>query len=431
MIQRVVRVVQTVVLVGGGLLLFFTLMEMLRAYQTLHTLHPVAGTLFGILLLAAVLTLAVWYGATVGRRPRVLHAPVGVNPATAQGAELRAYARFQARLLRRLAANPQVPPAQQARLQRQSERVREALAAGSDAADLSRCVRDTQDQFITPVVEPLDTRARDEVAGSVRDVMLAVTLSPWRTIDLLVVLARNLRMVVRVMTIYNARPPLREQLYILRDVFTVVVTVNFLSYGSQLFQKLTSSVPILGRFTDDIAQGVGAGLLTSVSGHAAIGRCRSYGCWDAQEAERSIRANLQRFLGDVKQIIVNDVLLRLRRSVEAQMPEPERPADLQTQLREGVSEALDESAGFLDVLIVRPALATGRGVAGTGILMGRAITRSGQVTGAALASSGRWIERCTLDLWHRVQTLRKRDADGAKPEAGGGGDPTPPETRKP
>ncbi len=418
MMQRLFRYLQTGALVAGGLLLFFTLMETLRAYQTLRAAHPVLGHGFGLLVLVLLVVLVGAYVRTLARRPRLLRPPVGIDPATAVGSPLRAYARFQIRLVRRLATNPHLPESLRTPLRQQGDRLHESLAAGANAADLARCVRETQETAVAPAIKPLDALAEAEVARSVRDVMLAVTLSPWRTIDLLVVLARNLRMAARVVVIYHARPPLREQALIMRDIFTVVVTVNFLNYGSRLFQSLTSSVPLLGRFTDDLAQGVGAGLLTSVTGHAAIDRCRAYSGWELVAAERSIRANLHRFLGDVKQIVVTDVLQRLRRPVEAQMPEPERPADLQNRLREGVSAALDESAGFLDVLIVQPALATGRGVAGTGLWMGRCAMRGGEAVADLLGAARRRTASTSRSLWaglRRTLTPHRRP-DAAPPK---------------
>jgi len=395
MIQRILRLVYTAALVAGGLVLFFTLIECLRAYTTLRDVHPMLGTVFGIAVLVGIAVLLVWYVVTIGRRPGVLLPPAGVNPETATGAPLRAFARYQIRLLRRLSENPSVEPARRETARRQSERLREALAAGSHAADLSLTVRHATEHAIAPVLEPLDALARTEVARSVRDVMLGVTLSPWRTADLLVVLYRNLRMTARVMEIYNTRPPLREQVLILRDVFTVVATVNFLSYGSQLFQTLTASVPVLGRFADDVAEGIGAGVLTSVTGHAAIGRCRTYGCWNASDAQRSIRANLGRFLADVKHIVIDDVLHRLRKPVEAQLPAAQRPANVEETMRVGVVAAMDASASFLDQFVVRPVAATGRGVVDTGAAVGRVVARGSQATGRAIAqvASGttRWI----------------------------------------
>lgn len=380
MLQRFWRIVQVTVLVVGLVLSFFVVIELLRAYVILRAVHPVLGTLFALALGLGILALLVWYVATIGRRPVALHAPVGVEPTTAAGRPLRAYARFQIRLMRRLATNTFLPPDLQERLLRQTDRLREALAAGDEAADLRRCVLDAEELAIAPALVPLDTQARQEVSRGVRDVMLAVTLSPWRSADLVVVLYRNLRMTMRLSEIYNTRPPLREQGAILRDVFMVVASVNIFNYGSNLLQNLTSSVPLLGRFADDIAEGVGAGLMTSVTGHAALDRCRSFGRWNQEEAEHTIRQKLREFLDDVKRIVIGDVLQRIRKPVEAQIPVAARPPKMQEEIRSGVTAAIDATAAVMDSFLLRPVAAVSRGAVDSSLALGRAVALGSAIT---------------------------------------------------
>ncbi|MDA0578636.1 MAG: YcjF family protein [Verrucomicrobia bacterium] len=384
MLQRVWRIAQFIVIGFCALCLFFVTVEFLRAYVILRDVHPMLGGIFAMALGLGALMLLLWYLGTMGSRPQVLHAPVGVEPATAAGRPLRAYARFQVRLMRRLAANPNLEADLQERLQRQTERLREALAAGDEAADLRRCVLDAEELAIAPALVPLDQQARQEVARGVRDVMLAVTLSPWRSADLVVVFYRNVRMVMRLAAIYNSRPPLREQGAIVRDVFMVVASVNIFNYGSNLLQNLTSSVPLLGRFADDIAEGVGAGLMTSVTGHAALGRCRSYGRWNQEEAENSIRRKLREFLDDVKCIVVSDVLQRIRKPVEAQVPAASRPPRLQEEIRQGVTTAIDETSSIMDALIFRPVTTVGRTAVDRGVAVSQTIAHGGAITWRSL-----------------------------------------------
>lgn len=393
MIPRIWRTLQITASVILGLLLFFAVIELTRAYLVLDQLHPVLGGLYVGLLIAGGCALATWYVMTLGSRPRTLRPPRGINPTVARGRALRRYGRFQVQLLRRLARNPRLSPDCRERLGRQSLRVTEALAAGAAAADLPRCILDTEDMVIRPALESLDSQARLEVSRCVRDVMLAVTVSPWRSADLLVVLVRNLRMVMQLSAIYNTRPTVQEQAAILRDVLLVVASVNVLNYGTNLLQNLTTSVPLLGRFADDVAQGVGAGLLTSVAGHAAVERCRSYGRWEQVEAERSIRANLRHFLEDVKRIVVSDLLQRVRKPVEAAIPESERPSNLQDLMRDGITTAIDATAGVMDSLLLRPATAVGRGVADGSLAVGRVVAQGGALTWQGVRSGLRALGR--------------------------------------
>jgi hypothetical protein len=319
------------------------------------------------------------YVASVGKRPGALVAPEGIDPKVAEGRDLYRYARFQARLMRRLGANQLLEESTRDSLHEQGQRIREAMRSGNDIR-LSERLCHADEQFIQPGIKRLDEEARKEVSRCVRDIMLAVTLSPWRSVDLLVVLYRNLRMVTRLTSIYDTRPGIREQLMILRDVFTIVATINFLNYGSSLLQNLTASVPLLGRFADDVAQGIGAGLLTSVTGHAAVERCRAFRGWDAEAAEQSVRSQLKNFLADVKGIVTNDVLQRIRKPVEAQYADNERPADMFTRIRDGIGSAIDDTSAVMDTFIVRPVAVAGRGVAGTGAALGKAVVSGGSAT---------------------------------------------------
>ena len=80
-----------------------------------------------------------------------------------------------------------------------------------------------------------------------RDVMLAVTLSPYKSADLLVVVYRNFVMVGRIIRIYNARPSVAGQMRVFSDIFSVVATVNYLNMGRNLIEALASHVPGIGQ----------------------------------------------------------------------------------------------------------------------------------------------------------------------------------------
>ncbi len=45
------------------------------------------------------------------------------------------------------------------------------------------------------------------------------------------------------------------------DIINIIATVNYINMGKNLIEHLGSKVPGIGRFIDDIAQGIGAGFL--------------------------------------------------------------------------------------------------------------------------------------------------------------------------
>ena len=400
MLKRIWQTARTVLIVLGSLLTFFAIIEVVRAYEVLRDLHPVLGAAFAWLLLLGVIAFGAWYFVTLGRRSSALTAPPGIDPTAAKGRGLHLYARFQLRLLKRLSQNSRLPDAQREQLHTHAVHLRDAMRAADDEP-LSALMLELYESILPPAVARLDEDAQAEVSRCVRDVMLFVTVSPWRSVDLVVVLYRNLRMVMQLTAIYDTRPSVRAQLSILHDVFTIVATVNFLNYGSNLLQNLASSVPLLGRFADDIAQGVGAGLLTSVAGHAAVERCRAYRGWDAREAAQSIRERLLDFVTDVKVIVTNDVLQRIRKPVEAQYPEADRPPDMISRIRDGITSAMDETTAAMDFLLVRPVAVAGRGVAGAGAALGNAVVQGGTATmksiNTSVVAAGRFVGEVTFE----------------------------------
>ena len=77
----------------------------------------------------------------------------------------------------------------------------------------------------------LDEKAEKQVRKSTRDVMVGVTLSPYKAADLLIVLYRNLIMTTKIIRIYNTRPRFREQLKTIYDTICIVATVNYINMG--------------------------------------------------------------------------------------------------------------------------------------------------------------------------------------------------------
>jgi hypothetical protein len=81
--------------------------------------------------------------------------------------------------------------------------------------------------------------------------------------------------------------------------------------GQNLIDGLFSNVPGIGRFTDDIAQGIGAGFMTSVVGHAAMQRCEAFKGWNEQEAKDTLRSRAGDFYADVRDIFKKDILPKI------------------------------------------------------------------------------------------------------------------------
>jgi len=193
-----------------------------------------------------------------------------------------------------------------------------------------------------------------------RDIMIAVTLSPYHSVDLAIVIYRNIRMVIDLIRMYNARPALKEQILIFYDIFSIIATINYIHLGRNLIQSLGSKVPGVGRFIDEIAQGIGAGFMTTITGHAAMQRCRAFAGWNQKREHDDLLAHIGDFYADVRDIFFKDVWGSVLQTSGQALG----------SAREAVSAALDETGEALNRMIRMPVtLATEAGTTGSRLVM--------------------------------------------------------------
>jgi uncharacterized membrane protein YcjF (UPF0283 family) len=342
MLKTAWKLLRTAIIVIGVLLSFFAVLEVLRAYQTLYVFHPWAAYVF----LAVVLGLLVWLAAYVwinlAAFPRPLNPPRIADVQNATDRQLKKYLRYLRRFLLRLSANGLLNESRRAALTEAAARLE--MSPPADRPGMLALIRSMEDDRIRPALDALDELASRQVRDSMRDIMLFVTLSPYKSSDLLIVLYRNLMMLVRIVRVYRVRPALTEQLRIFSDIVNVIATVNYINMGKNLIEGLGSRVPGVGRFIDDIAQGIGAGFMTTVAGHAAMDRCRAFRGWNEVEAKRHMLSQVGDFYTDVKDIFFKDVWGSLRSRAGVTVGEA----------REKVADALDETGSALDDFIRQP-----------------------------------------------------------------------------
>lgn len=347
MLRHWFRIIRTVVMAVGVLFAFFAVIEVLRAYQTLYALHPWAGYAFLAAIAAAVLWLAWYLWVNLAAVPRALRPPAIADPATATGRQLKKYLLYLRRFVGRLADNPSVPVGKKALLQAGLEQIDRTLEdAPGDEAMRAR-IECVEAETIQPVLAEIDDQASRQVRDSMRDIMIGVTLSPYKSADLFIVIYRNLVMTIRIIRIYNARPAAVEQCRIMLDILNVVATVNYINMGKKLIEDIGSHAPFIGRFVDDIAQGIGAGFMTTIAGHAAMGRCRAFRGWNAAEAKRHLLGHVGDFYNDVKDIFFKDVWQGVRRRAVGEVETTDRTG-------EKIAEAIDQTGDSLTSFIRTP-----------------------------------------------------------------------------
>jgi len=297
------RVIRTVAIALSLLLSFIAAVEVLRVYLILSAFSPWLGFGFLALLASGVVWVVSQFFAAWWSLPRAPIPPQVSDPYRLSHEEARACAGFLQHRIRQLRENPRLSFSEQDPLAQVLKRL--------DESPDQENVTEIQ-AHLTQILRPLDRIAEGIVQTCVRDIMLAVVLSPYRSADLLVVIYRNSQMILQLAQLYQTRPAPIEQLRILKDVLTIVATVNFLNFAEKFIEQLSEQVPLVGQLMGDMSQGFGAGLLTSAAGHAAIERCKSVGPWNRTVAQQHLAQRMSRFAGDVKEIFRTDVLPKLR-----------------------------------------------------------------------------------------------------------------------
>lgn len=352
-----------ILLIIGGLLTFIVLVELFRIYTLFYRYSPILAWTYVAVLSGLLLAGLLHAIRGMIRYPRSLKPPPPPAAGEATHHEMKRYCRYLTHYLQRLADNPRMTEEQQDLALRQIEEIDGVLKAHPLNDDLERTIQQTETDVIAPLLNTLDQEAEREVRRSVRDVMIGVMLSPYHSVDLLIVLYRNTAMVLRVVAIYSTRPLPREQFRTLRDVMRVVATVNFLYIGRNLLENLFAFVPVIGRITDDIGQGLGAGLFTSAAGHAAMHRCAAFRGWNKQEAAETLGAHMKDFVKDVKNIFTKDVLPDIKGRIIAEAPaEKAQQPGFWEQVNRGIGNALDSTMKAAGDWVVKPAVAGAQGI---------------------------------------------------------------------
>ncbi len=302
------KAIRRITLTLGVLLSLFAIGEVLRLYLTLREVHPWLGWGFlgggGVAL--TWLTVAALRGWR--SRPRVLpDAPRLAKLEEASPEELRQYRRALLAHGRRFLGSEAISTEESLPAPQQVERLHEGLAEALPGPSLIEEIRVYEEQILRPVLARLDALAEKEIRESTADIITAVTISPWRSADLMIVIARSTGMVLRISWIYGSRPSLRGQLAVLKDVLKIVATVNLVGLGQRFIERLFTGIPFVGGAVDDLIQGFGAGYYANLAGHAARERCRSIQRWELREVEPTLLRQMSRFASDLRKWLATDL----------------------------------------------------------------------------------------------------------------------------
>jgi putative membrane protein len=125
------------------------------------------------------------------------------------------------------------------------------------------------------IIEPLDVEARAVIARQAQRVTLLTTLTPAAGLDILFVLALNLRMVREISALYGGRPSTLSTLRLARMILTHLAVAGGLALSDTLIQQVIGR-GLLGRLSARFGEGAVNGILTTRVGLAAKSVCRPF-----------------------------------------------------------------------------------------------------------------------------------------------------------
>jgi len=412
--EQLWKTFRTLTLIIGVFLGFFAIVEILHAYEILTNIHFILGYAFLIVIVCLVGYLFVYVALGIYSRPTVLIPPLFADTNTASLPQTKHYCEYLLNYIKRLEENENLSSDVRQRCHEGRIQLIQASKASRRRETLVDAIEVAEKEIILRAMGSLDEKAEREIRNCVRDVMLGVMLSPHRSADLLIVIYKNAVMVMRIVRIYNSRPRVREQILILRDILRVVATVNILNLGEKILETMATRIPFLGGFVDEMAQGAGAGILTSAAGHTARFRCKAYRGWKYENAVEGLKANIKNFVKDVNGIMW-DLLPEIRGRIYAKVPTNvvDLP-DFWKNVTEGISSSIDTVGNVVENFVRVPTHVTDGGVVEVGRQVWDRSLNLGKTAGEGLMSTTKDVVEGGRKVLDRSLELGKTAGEGIK-----------------
>ncbi|MFC6669155.1 TIGR01620 family protein [Marinobacterium aestuariivivens] len=244
---------------GAGLLLLVTVVavaELISLFDAALSLHWLVATLFAALI-GSVALLALRALLSFFRARRSLDQLGRLRGRAEQLGGRHTTGRSRA-LLEQLkgfySAKPQAPLLDR------------ALETLPDYSDDSEILRHLEQHFL----QPLDREAMKQISGYSAQTGLAVAVSPWAALDMLLALWRSLRMVDDIAQIYGVAPSWPSRLRLIRKILTQLTLVGASELAIDQMTEDLGSTALAGALSARAGQGLGAGILSARIGLAAM-----------------------------------------------------------------------------------------------------------------------------------------------------------------
>ena len=305
-LKQLIHFLKRIIILMGILFTFFAALEIIRAFDILYDLHPLTGYLFLIILLSMILY--IFYQARGIFKFKRAPVPPKIDESADTGKLADSYVDFASNVISRFEDNKALPAGSEVILEQAKVNLMEIT---NHKDELARWIEDFENNNFQPLLKHLDKRAEKIVSDNVGIVTVGTALSPYRSLDLYIVLGRNFRMINQIIKIYRTSPSLKETIGIIYDIFRVVAAVNILNALDNIWAGLGRHIPLVGNYGAAVSEGLFSGLLTSVTGHAAMDRCRTYRRISSEKLARQYRSNIKNWAGDIIVILRRHILERI------------------------------------------------------------------------------------------------------------------------
>ncbi|MBT7789614.1 MAG: DUF697 domain-containing protein [Calditrichaeota bacterium] len=309
--QKILKTIERIAILVGLGLTFYAVIEILQAYESLARMHPYAG--YGFLVLCGILIIGlIWQVRALFRYPSAPQLPEIPETKPIPQSDIKKFVKYLQLICKRMAKNEILINHAPGSLRDLEIRVDKLGQLSKNEPEFRREILCIEQESFEPLVEILDKKAESIVSDNVGLVTIGTALSPYRSIDLYIVIARNFKMVNQIIRIYRTSPTIRESIAVFYDIVRVVAAVNILNATDQLWTGTIRHFPLAHTWGEAISEGLFSGLLTSVAGHAAIDRCRTYRSWSREEAVKTYLGRIKRWAKDVEDIFNRHMLERMK-----------------------------------------------------------------------------------------------------------------------
>ena len=292
---RSVKIAASVVIVIFALSI---LLQVVTFVRTAYDMHPAAGWLVGIGVVAGLGLLIGVPIAAYLRTPKVVDPPYVADPEAPTARDLYSIVDYLDRVLVHAAGNPAFAetrdkvPAARTELADFRNRIRPMTGAEGQALD--REIAAWSERTLGPIWKPVNKMVERLIYQEAVTVGVATAISPNGTLDAYLMLWRSSNLIAQIATIHYGRPGLFGTLAVMRDVAAATAIAGTIQSVSDSLGNIAmhSVGGAAGMLAGPVSDGITNALVLTRIGYLADARCKSYRAWSPSQQKHALMTAL-------------------------------------------------------------------------------------------------------------------------------------------